>query len=92
VVSNFVWGGLASHLQLIAPPAMPHDYGQRITHRVVRINGMADWWHDTEIRRFSPLTYCHDVVVSPHDPRVLYTCLSPATPRFGVARRPLMRL
>jgi hypothetical protein len=34
-------------------------------------------WCDTEIGRFSPLTYCHDVV-SPHDPRVLYTCLSPA--------------
>jgi len=28
--------------------------------------------------RFSPLTYCHDVVVSPHDPRVIYICLSPA--------------
>jgi photosystem II stability/assembly factor-like uncharacterized protein len=35
-------------------------------------------WYDTEINRFSPLTYCHDVVVSPHDPHVLYTCLSPA--------------
>ena len=23
-------------------------------------------------------TYCHDVIVSAHDPRVLYTCLSPA--------------
>ena len=23
-------------------------------------------------------TYCHDVIVSVHDPRVLYTCLSPA--------------
>ncbi len=35
-------------------------------------------WYDTEIGRFSPLTYCHDVIVSPHDARVLYTCLSPA--------------
>jgi photosystem II stability/assembly factor-like uncharacterized protein len=35
-------------------------------------------WHDTEIGRFSPLTYCHDVIVSAHDPRVLYTCLSQA--------------
>ena len=35
-------------------------------------------WYDTEIGRFSPLTYCRDVVVSPHDARVLYTCLSPA--------------
>ena len=28
--------------------------------------------------RFSPLTYSRDVRVSPHDPRVLYACLSPA--------------
>jgi photosystem II stability/assembly factor-like uncharacterized protein len=35
-------------------------------------------WYDTDIGRFSPLTYCHDVIVSPHDPRTLYVCLSPA--------------
>ena len=35
-------------------------------------------WYDTEIGRFSPLTYCRDVIVSPHDARVLYACLSPA--------------
>ncbi len=35
-------------------------------------------WHDTEIGRFSPLTYCHGVIVSTRDLRVLYTCLSPA--------------
>jgi photosystem II stability/assembly factor-like uncharacterized protein len=35
-------------------------------------------WHDTEIGRFSPLTYCHDAIVSAHDPRTMYVCLSPA--------------
>ena len=35
-------------------------------------------WYDTEIGRFSPLTYCHDVIVSSHNPRVMYVCLSPA--------------
>jgi photosystem II stability/assembly factor-like uncharacterized protein len=35
-------------------------------------------WHDTRIGRFSPLTYCRDVVVSPHDPREMYACLSQA--------------
>jgi photosystem II stability/assembly factor-like uncharacterized protein len=29
--------------------------------------------------RGSPLTYARDVRVSPHDPRVLHACLSPAT-------------
>lgn len=35
-------------------------------------------WYDTNIGRFSPLTYCRDVIVSPHDPRVMYACLSQA--------------
>jgi photosystem II stability/assembly factor-like uncharacterized protein len=35
-------------------------------------------WEDMEIGRFSPLTYGRDVRVSPHDPRVMYACLSPA--------------
>ena len=35
-------------------------------------------WRDMEINRFSPLTYGRDIRVSPHDPRTLYACLSPA--------------
>ena len=35
-------------------------------------------WEDMEIGRFSPLTYARDLQVSPHDPRTLYACLSPA--------------
>ena len=35
-------------------------------------------WHDTHIGRYSPLTYCRDVIVSPHDPDVMYACLSQA--------------
>lgn len=36
-------------------------------------------WTDIGIGRFSPLTYCRDVLVSPHDPRVMYACLAPAS-------------
>jgi photosystem II stability/assembly factor-like uncharacterized protein len=35
-------------------------------------------WRDMKIGRYSPLTYCRDVIVSPHDARVMYACLSPA--------------
>ncbi len=35
-------------------------------------------WQDMEVGRFSPLTYARDIRVSPHDPRMLYACLSPA--------------
>lgn len=33
-------------------------------------------WYDMEVGRYSPLTYCRDVIVSPHDPRVMYAGLS----------------
>lgn len=36
-------------------------------------------WRDMQVGRFSPLTYGRDVRVSPHDPRMLYACLSPAS-------------
>lgn len=35
-------------------------------------------WQDTEVGRFSPLTYCRDLIVSPHDPDVFYAALSGA--------------
>lgn len=35
-------------------------------------------WKDVEVGRFSPLTYARDVRVSPHDPKTLFACLSPA--------------
>ena len=31
-----------------------------------------------QVGRYSPLTYCRDVCVSPHDPETLYACLSNA--------------
>jgi photosystem II stability/assembly factor-like uncharacterized protein len=36
-------------------------------------------WTDMQVGRFSPLTYARDIRVSPHDPKVLFTCLSPAS-------------
>lgn len=35
-------------------------------------------WKDVQVGRFSPLTYARDVRVSPHDPKTLFACLSPA--------------
>jgi photosystem II stability/assembly factor-like uncharacterized protein len=43
-----------------------------------RSDDRGEHWQDIEIGRFSPLTYGRDIRVSPHDPRVLYACLSPA--------------
>jgi photosystem II stability/assembly factor-like uncharacterized protein len=35
-------------------------------------------WHDINVGRYSPLTYCRDVIVSPHNPRTFYAALSAA--------------
>jgi len=43
-----------------------------------RSNDRGEHWQDMEISRFSPLTYGRDIRVSPHDPKVMYACLSPA--------------
>jgi len=45
---------------------------------VFRTDDSGASWHDVDVRRYSPLTYCRDVIVSPHDPRVMYACLSVA--------------
>ncbi|MES2564068.1 MAG: hypothetical protein V4637_15245 [Pseudomonadota bacterium] len=36
-------------------------------------------WRDMKIGRFSPLTYCRDVIVSPHNAKTMFACLSPAS-------------
>jgi len=43
-----------------------------------RSSDRGEHWQDMEINRFSSLTYGRDIRVSPHDPRVMYACLSPA--------------
>jgi photosystem II stability/assembly factor-like uncharacterized protein len=35
-------------------------------------------WHDINVGRYSPLTYCRDIIVSPHNPRTMYAALSQA--------------
>ena len=70
-------GMLDSHATAVSPAAADTVFlGVRMG--LFRSDDRGVHWHDTEIGRFSPLTYCHDVMVSPHDPRVLYVCLSPA--------------
>ncbi len=38
----------------------------------------AQSWRDLDVGRFSPLTYARDIIVSPHDPNLLYAALSVA--------------
>lgn len=70
-------GMLDSHATAISAAA-PGTVFLGLRMGLFRSDDRGATWYDAEIGRFSPLTYCHDVVVSPHDPGVLYACLSPA--------------
>jgi photosystem II stability/assembly factor-like uncharacterized protein len=70
-------GMLDSHASAISAAA-PGTVFLGLRMGIFRSDDRGVTWYDTEIGRFSPITYCHDVVVSSHDPNVLYACLSPA--------------
>lgn len=70
-------GMLDSHATAISP-ALPGTVFLGLRMGLFRSDDRGETWYDTEVGKFSPLTYSHDVIVSPHDPHVLYQCLSPA--------------
>jgi len=70
-------GMLDSHALAISPAA-PGTPFLAVRMGLFRSDDRGATWVDTEIGRFSPLKYCRDVVVSPHDPKVMYAALSQA--------------
>jgi photosystem II stability/assembly factor-like uncharacterized protein len=70
-------GMLDSHALAISAAA-PGSAFLAVRMGLFRSDDRGATWYDTNIDRFSPLTYCRDVIVSPHDPRVMYSALSEA--------------
>lgn len=70
-------GMLDSHALAISKAA-PGTPFLALRMGLFRSNDRGTNWRDMRIGRFSPLTYCRDVIVSPHDPLVMYACLSQA--------------
>ena len=70
-------GMLDSHALAISTAA-PGTAFLAIRMGLFRSDDRGATWYDTRIGRYSPLTYCRDVIVSPHDPRVMYAGLSQA--------------
>jgi len=68
-------GMLDSHAFAVSAAA-PGTAFLAVRMGVFRTDDRGATWNDVEIGRFSPLTYCRDVIVSPQDPRVMYACLS----------------
>ena len=71
-------GMLDSHA-LAVTSASPGTAFLAVRMGLFRTDDYGKSWRDIEIGRFSPLTYCRDVIVSPHDPKEMYACLSPAS-------------
>jgi photosystem II stability/assembly factor-like uncharacterized protein len=70
--------GMMDGHALCVSPARPGTVFLAVRMGLFRSADRGAHWEDMEIGRFSPLTYARDVRVSPHDPRLLYACLSPA--------------
>ena len=70
-------GMLDSHA-LVVSAAAPGTAFLAVRMGIFRSDDRGATWHDINVGRFSPLTYCRDVIVSPHDPRVMYAALSQA--------------
>jgi BNR/Asp-box repeat len=78
IVSDTEIEGMMDSHALCVSGALPGTVFLATRMGLFRSSDRGSTWEDMEIGRFSPLTYARDVQVSPHDPRTLYTCLSPA--------------
>ena len=70
--------GMMDGHALCVSAAQPGTVFLAVRMGLFRSDNQGMGWEDMEVGRFSPLTYARDVHVSPHDPRELYACLSPA--------------
>jgi photosystem II stability/assembly factor-like uncharacterized protein len=78
IVSDTEIEGMLDVHALGISPAQPGTVFLALRMGLFRSSDGGRSWQDMEVGRFSPLTYGRDIRVSPHDPRVLYACLSPA--------------
>jgi photosystem II stability/assembly factor-like uncharacterized protein len=78
IVSDTEIEGMMDTHALCVSGALPGTVFLALRMGLFKSGDRGSTWEDMEVGRFSPLTYARDVQVSPHDPRTLYTCLSPA--------------
>ena len=79
LISDTETEGMLDTHALCVSAARPGTVFLAVRMGVFRSADRGKSWEDLEVGRFSPLTYARDLVVSPHDPRTLYACLSPAS-------------
>lgn len=71
-------GMLDAHA-LCVSAALPGTVFLAVRMGIFQSDDRGETWRDLEVGRFSPLTYARDLRVAPHDPAVLFACLSPAS-------------
>jgi photosystem II stability/assembly factor-like uncharacterized protein len=71
-------GMLDAHA-LCTTQAKPRSVFLAVRMGLFQSNDRAVNWGDLDVGRYSPMTYGRDIRVSPHDPNVLYACLSVAS-------------
>ncbi len=76
IVSDSEVEGMLDGHALCASEAAPGEVIVALRMGLFRSKDRGGHWQDMEVGRFSPLRYSRDIRVSPHDPRVLYACLS----------------
>lgn len=70
-------GMLDTHAMAISSAA-PDTAFLGIRMGIFRTEDDGTSWQDIAVGQHSPLTYCRDVIVSPHDPKTFYAALSKA--------------
>jgi photosystem II stability/assembly factor-like uncharacterized protein len=78
IVSNSEAEGMLDGHAIATTPAAPGRAFLAVRMGLFSSDDAGRTWQNLEVGKFSPHTYGRDIRVSPHDPRVMFACLSPA--------------
>lgn len=78
IVSDSEAEGMLDGHAIATTPAEPGRVTLAVRMGLFSSDDAGRTWQSLEVGKVSPHTYGRDLRVSPHDPRVMYACLSPA--------------
>ena len=78
IVSDSEAEGMLDGHAVATTPAAPDRVFLALRMGLFSSDDAGRTWRDMEVGKVSPHTYGRDLRVSPHDPKVMYACLSPA--------------
>ncbi len=78
IVSDSEAEGMLDGHAIATTPAEPDRVYLAVRMGLFSSEDAGRTWQDMEVGKVSPHTYGRDLRVSPHDPKVMYACLSPA--------------